>query len=80
MKIGGEMPRLVDALERAKLLDRAVYVAKATMGAERIVRDLAQVKAERGDCFAMVVVARRERSGVVLGEVPRAKISDSESS
>jgi precorrin-2/cobalt-factor-2 C20-methyltransferase len=78
MKIGGEMPRLVAALERARLLDKAVYVAKATMGAERIVRDLRQVTAERGDCFAMVVVARRERSGVVLGEVPRVPMNDSE--
>jgi hypothetical protein len=28
--------------------------------------DLRQVGAERGDCFAMVVVARKERSGVLL--------------
>jgi precorrin-2/cobalt-factor-2 C20-methyltransferase len=72
MKIGPEMPRLVAALERHGLLDRAVYVAKATMAAQRVVRDLRQVETERGDCFAMVVVARRERSGVLLGDAPRA--------
>jgi precorrin-2/cobalt-factor-2 C20-methyltransferase len=71
MKIGGEMPALVAALERHALLDRAVYVARATMPGERVVRDVREVAAERGDCFAMVVVTRKERSGVLLGDVPR---------
>jgi precorrin-2/cobalt-factor-2 C20-methyltransferase len=69
MKIGPEMPAIVAALERAQLLDRAVYVAKATMKAERVVRDLRQVTSERGDCFAMVIVAKKERSGVLMGGV-----------
>jgi precorrin-2/cobalt-factor-2 C20-methyltransferase len=68
MKIGPEMGRVVEALERHGLLDRAVYVAKATMRGERIVRDVREVKGERGDCFAMVVVARKERSGILFGE------------
>jgi precorrin-2/cobalt-factor-2 C20-methyltransferase len=68
MKIGPEMGRVVEALERHGLLDRAVYVAKATMRGERIVRDVRDVKGERGDCFAMVVVARKERSGILFGE------------
>jgi precorrin-2/cobalt-factor-2 C20-methyltransferase len=69
MKIGPEMPKIVASLERAGLLDRAVYVAKATMREQRIVRDLRSVEAERGDCFAMCVVTKRERSGVLLGKV-----------
>jgi precorrin-2/cobalt-factor-2 C20-methyltransferase len=66
MKIGPEMPNIIAALERAGLLDRAVYVAKATMREQRIVRDLRSVSAERGDCFAMVVVAKKERAGVLV--------------
>lgn len=66
MKIGPEMPKIIAALERARLLDRAVYVAKATMKEQRIVRDLREVGAERGDCFAMVVVAKKERNGVLV--------------
>lgn len=66
MKIGPEMPAIVAALERAGLLDRAVYVAKATMPEQRVVRDLRLVETERGDCFAMVVVAKKQRSGVLL--------------
>ncbi|HUQ06289.1 MAG TPA: precorrin-2 C(20)-methyltransferase [Kofleriaceae bacterium] len=70
MKIGPEMPRVIDAIERAGLLDRAVYVSRATMADQRIARDLRAVGGERGDCFAMVVVARKERSGVLAGDVP----------
>ncbi len=67
MKIGSEMPRVVEALERTRLLERAVFVSKATMSEERIVRDVRGIKEERGDCFAMVVVAKKERSGVLTG-------------
>lgn len=66
MKIGPEMPAIIAALERAQLLDRAIYVAKATMKEQRVVRDLREVGAERGDCFAMVIVAKRERAGVLM--------------
>jgi precorrin-2/cobalt-factor-2 C20-methyltransferase len=73
MKIGSEMPRVIEALERAGLADKAVYVSKATMKEERIVRDVRQVREEHGDCFAMIVVAKKERSGVLVGDVPFAE-------
>lgn len=66
MKIGPEMPRVIEAIERAGLLDRAIYVSRATMAEQRIARDLRTVSAERGDCFAMVVVAKKERNGALL--------------
>ncbi len=70
MKIGAELPRIIAALEAEGLLERAVYVSRATMREQRIVRDLRAVGAERGDCFAMVVVSRKERSGLLAGTVP----------
>lgn len=70
MKLGGEIPRIVRALEQANLLDRAVYVSKATMDEQRIVRDVRLVQAEHGDCFAMVIVSRKERSGLLAGTTP----------
>jgi len=73
MKIGSEMPRVIDALERAGLADKAVYVSKATMSEERIVRDVRAVREEHGDCFAMIVVAKKQRSGVLVGDVPFAE-------
>jgi precorrin-2/cobalt-factor-2 C20-methyltransferase len=74
MKIGREMPRVVAALERTGLTERAVYVARATMEGERIETDVRRVEATSGDCFAMVVVARKERNGVLAGEVPAAAL------
>jgi precorrin-2/cobalt-factor-2 C20-methyltransferase len=69
MKIGREMPNVLAALERTGLTGKAVYAARATMEDERVERDVRAVAAEYGDCFAMVVVARKERSGVLAGEV-----------
>ncbi len=71
MKIGGEMERVVSLLEAKGLLDRALYVSKATMREQRIVRDLRSVAGERGDCFAMIVVSRKQRSGVLAGGMAR---------
>jgi precorrin-2/cobalt-factor-2 C20-methyltransferase len=70
MKIGSEMPNVLAALERAGLVDKAVYVSRATMAEQRIESDLRQVGQEYGDCLAMVVVAKKRASGVLLGEVP----------
>jgi hypothetical protein len=34
------------------------------------------VRSERGDCFAMVIVTRKERSGVLAGDVlPEAMLA-----
>ena len=76
MKIGSEMPKVVAALQQTGLADKAVYVAKATMREQRVVADLREVRAERGDCFAMVLVTRKERSGVLAGDVsPAAELA-----
>jgi precorrin-2/cobalt-factor-2 C20-methyltransferase len=73
MKIGSEMPRVIEALERAGLADKAIYVSKATMNEQRIVRDVREVRDEHGDCFAMIIVAKKDRSGVLVGDVPFAE-------
>jgi precorrin-2/cobalt-factor-2 C20-methyltransferase len=69
MKIGSEMPRVIAALEATELLGKAVYVSKASMAEQHIERDLRAVARTHGDCFAMVVVAKKQASGVLLGEV-----------
>jgi precorrin-2/cobalt-factor-2 C20-methyltransferase len=70
MKIGSEMPNVLTALERTQLVDKAVFVSRATMPEQRVERDLRQVRDAYGDCFAMVVVAKKQASGVLLGDVP----------
>jgi precorrin-2/cobalt-factor-2 C20-methyltransferase len=75
MKLGPELRRIIAALESEGLLDRAVYVSRATMREQRILRDLREVGDERGDCFAMVVISRKERSGVLAGTVPLRELA-----
>jgi precorrin-2/cobalt-factor-2 C20-methyltransferase len=74
MKLGPELPRIVDTLERRGLAERATFVSKATMPEQRVVRDLREVRAERGDCFAMVIVAKKEHSGLLAGTAPLRKV------
>jgi precorrin-2/cobalt-factor-2 C20-methyltransferase len=68
MKVGGALPFIVDTLERHGLLEQAVYVSRASQPEQRIERDLRRVSGERGDCFAMVLIKKHTRSGVLLGD------------
>jgi precorrin-2/cobalt-factor-2 C20-methyltransferase len=69
MKIGSEVSNIIAALEMTGLINKAVYVSHATMTQQRIVRDVRQLRDEKGDCFAMIIVSRKERSGVLAGDV-----------
>jgi len=71
MKIGPHMPEVVGAIERQGLLDRAVYVSRGTMAQQRVVRDVREIREVRGDCFAMLIVAREP------GQVARVQENDS---
>lgn len=68
LKVSSVMPQVVEAIEAEGLLDRAVYVSKATMPKQKIVRDIASIKNDRCDYFSMVVVCKRNRSGVLEGK------------
>jgi precorrin-2/cobalt-factor-2 C20-methyltransferase len=69
MKIGGEMPTILAALEQTDLTDRAFFVSKATMPEQRVETDVRRLREAHGGCFAMLIVKRRDRSGVLLGDV-----------
>ncbi len=66
MKVSSVMPQVCEALEKQGLLDRAIYVSKATTSQEKIIRDIQKIKNDKCDYFSMVVVSRRERSGVLV--------------
>lgn len=68
MKLGGELPTILRALERTGLTDHAFFVSKATMPEQRFERDLRNVSHEHFGCFSMVIVKRRDRSGLLVGE------------
>jgi precorrin-2/cobalt-factor-2 C20-methyltransferase len=75
MKLGAQLPHIIAVLEQHELLAQAVYVSRATMSDQRVVRDLRAVQGEHGDCFAMVVVAKKQRSGVLAGLVPAREVA-----
>jgi precorrin-2/cobalt-factor-2 C20-methyltransferase len=67
LKVSSVMPKVVEAIEAEGLLGRAVYVSKATMPQQKIVRDIASIKNDRCDYFSMVVVCKKDRSGILEG-------------
>jgi len=75
MKIGPEMPKILAALEEQNLTHKAVFVSKATMEEQCVVRDLRTIPNQHGDCFAMVIVTRKERSGMLAGDVEVGALS-----
>ena len=70
MKIGREMPTILEALARTGLTEEGFFVSRATMEDERIERDVRVLGAERGGCFSMLIVKRRDQSGALVGRVP----------
>jgi len=74
MKIGSEMANIFEALEITGLTDKAIYVSKASTSQQRVIGDLRHMTPERGDCFAMIIVSRKERSGVLAGDVAADKL------
>ncbi len=73
MKVSSVMPKVIEAIEAEGLLDRAVYVSKATMAQQKIIRDIVSIKNDRCDYFSMIVVSKKDRSGVLEGNVSKLK-------
>jgi precorrin-2/cobalt-factor-2 C20-methyltransferase len=61
MKVGRHLPKVRRAVEAAGLLDRAVYIERATMAEERIA-PLADCTAGRGPYFSIVLVPGQGRA------------------
>ena len=67
MKVSSVMPQVIEALEAEGLLDSAIYVSKATTRQQKIVREISKIKNDRCDYFSMVVVSKKNRSGILEG-------------
>ena len=67
MKVSSVMDKVIQTLEDENLLDKAVYVERATSDQEKVVRDLRSLKNDKCVYFSMVVVNKKERSGVLKG-------------
>ncbi|GJQ58474.1 MAG: precorrin-2 C(20)-methyltransferase [Candidatus Scalindua sp. AMX11] len=67
MKASSVMPEIVEVIESEGLMDKSIYVASATMDKEQIVTDIRTIKGKRGMYFSMVVIAKKDHSGVLFG-------------
>jgi precorrin-2/cobalt-factor-2 C20-methyltransferase len=76
MKLGAELPVILAALEELGLAEQAFFVSRATMREERLVRDVRSLGDEHGGCFAMMIVRRRDRSGVLVGRAPALSVAE----
>jgi precorrin-2/cobalt-factor-2 C20-methyltransferase len=61
MKLGRHLPKVRAALRAAGLLDRAIYVERATMAQERIVPLLELPEAEEAPYFSLIIVPGQGR-------------------
>ncbi len=73
MKVSSVMPQLVSILEAEGLLDKSVYVSKATMPLQMIESDLKKIANDKCDYFSMVMVSKGERNGVLAGRFAAAQ-------
>ncbi|HET9958788.1 MAG TPA: precorrin-2 C(20)-methyltransferase [Polyangiaceae bacterium] len=80
MKLGAELPRILEALERTGLTEHAFYVSKATMPEQRIERDVRELRDEHGGCFSMLIIKRTDRSGLLMGHCSSAERPSEEDS
>lgn len=65
MKVNAVIDEVIEALNRLNLLDKAVFIERAAMENQRIERDLMKIKGGSCAYFSMVVVNKKERSGVL---------------
>lgn len=78
MKVSSVMPQVVEAIRAEGLLDCAVYVSKATTPQQKIIRDLSSIKNNHCDYFSMVVVSKKNRSGILEGNFTNASVEEVE--
>lgn len=65
MKVSSVMPMVIEALEAEGLIEHAVYVERASTEQERIVTDLRSLKNDRCVYFSMVIVCKKQGSGIL---------------
>ncbi|MDH5654645.1 MAG: precorrin-2 C(20)-methyltransferase [Spirochaetia bacterium] len=66
MKVTPVMAEIIDILTEKGLLNRSVYVSRATMDGQSIVTDLNLIKNDKCDYFSMIMVSKKERSGKIV--------------
>ena len=74
MKVSSVMPRLVEILESQNLLEKSVYVSRATMDGQSIITDMDSIKNDKCDYFSMVMVCKQSRNGHIIPEEEKLSV------
>lgn len=69
MKVSSQIDRLIELLKEEDLIDKAVYVERASSDQERVVYDLESLKGDRCVYFSTVLICKKTRSGLLQGKV-----------
>jgi len=62
MKIGKRLERILDLLDDSEALDRSVFVSRAGMNEQRIVKDVRNIRGEKEDAGYLSVILVRGKS------------------
>jgi precorrin-2 methylase len=65
MKVSSRIPEVIAALTSEDLLDRAVYVERASSSEQRVVRDLTTLPTDKCSYFSTIVVNKKMRNGIL---------------
>lgn len=69
MKVSSQIERLIEVLKEEDLIDKAVYVERASSEEERVVYDLESLKGDKCVYFSTVLICKKTRSGLLQGKV-----------
>lgn len=58
MKVHGVFDRVLNTLNELNLTDKAVFISRASMADENIIRDIREVRGDNLDYFSMIVVRK----------------------
>lgn len=75
MKVSSQIDRLIELLKDEDLIDKAVYVERASSEEERVVYDLESLKGDRCVYFSTVLICKKTRSGLLQGKVGHQPIA-----
>ena len=68
MKVSSVMPLIIKILEEEGLLDKAVYIERATSDQQKIIPDLRDVDTNKCVYFSMIIVNKKDRNGILEGQ------------
>ncbi len=69
MKVSSQMERVIELLKEEDLIDKAVYVERASSEDERVIYDLESLTGEKCVYFSTVLICKKTRNGLLQGKL-----------